>query len=33
MIASFLEGLGEDVSLVIQSVVDALPPSRLRQAS
>lgn len=32
MISSFLEGLGEDVSLVIQSVLD-VRPSRLKQAS
>lgn len=32
MIASFLERIGEDISLVIQSAVEALPPPRLQQA-
>lgn len=31
MIASFLERVGEDISLVIQSAVEALPPPRLKQ--
>ncbi|PLP94834.1 hypothetical protein CYD26_06715 [Pseudomonas sp. FFUP_PS_473] len=31
MIASFLERVGEDISLVIQSAVKALPPPRLKQ--
>lgn len=31
MISSYLEGIGEDVSLVIQSMIDARP-SRLKQA-
>lgn len=32
MIASFLERVGEDISLVIKSAVEALPPPRLKQA-
>lgn len=32
MIASFLERIGEDISLVIESAVEALPPPRLQQA-
>lgn len=32
MIASFLERVGEDISVVIKSAVEALPPPRLKQA-